>query len=1058
MARLVGKPAAACESCGNGLRAAARFCDACGAAVSHTARTGEHKQVTVLFADVVGSMKLAAALDPERLRELMIDLFNRAAGVVQRYQGTVDKFTGDGLMALFGAPAALEDHALRACISALEIQAVTRRFKVEVRHRDGVDLQLRIGLNSGDVIAGEVGLGPGHYTAVGHAVGMAQRMEAAAPADGVLCSISTAALVADATRLGVVEQVDVKGVDIPVPARRLLGVDADRIVLGRNEGTMLGRNAEMDRLNAVFEAGRGGLVGIVGAPGLGKSRLVSEFVTNVGPQADIVLARCESHATTDAFRALSRLLRAMFKVDGLSDAEARARICGQCPGLLPPHSTDTRILFEAMRIAGAEGAPLQVNVDGRRRRLVEIMAQVMLARDVPAVLVLEDTHWIDAPSDDVLAAFAATLEVTTSVFVTTYRPEFRGALHLSATDTIALRPLDESTAMRLVGQLLGEDPALTPLVERIAVAAVGNPFFAEEIVRDLAGRGLLSGSRGHYRLGGDITEIAVPATVQAVLAARIDRLPGQTKSVLNTAAVIGSCFDAGTLGALLAEPVAPRLAELVSAELIDQTEFLPHQRYCFRHPLVRTVAYESQLSTTRARIHRKLATALEARSPRTVDEYAGQIATHLEAALEPSAAHHWYLRAANWLRTRDLPAARAKWERAQSIADHLPDDHDDVAAMRIAPRALLLSTQFYVGNDPDADIRYRELRDLALASGDVRSLAIAMAGRIWSLTVNEDRVPAAAALASELQELTATANLDAPTMGILLNAVAFARFVDCRFDAALRVIDSIEELAQEVPMMELAPATALRGLVESFLGNTDEGWRHMKAGMAQARLLPPVNYAAISVFWGILASAGLSVADELVDDVREVLRCAESLGDILGLVAAQFSYGTVLLRADSLFHDDAIEVLHRARSTIQKHQLSAMMLPPITADLALHTAGVAGPDGAIDELRELSSCGTAGQSPIFVGPPGEALVELLIARGSPGDLTEVHRILDRWEARRPGIATLDLWWWRSQALLARAEGDSVRFREVAGRYLEHCENLHARGRLATARHLVDSLG
>src|SRR5689334_18225468 len=222
-----------CGSCGNDLRAKARFCDVCGAAVSPTWATGEHKQVTVLFADVVGSMKLAAALDAERLQEIMNELFNRAAAVVQRYQGTVDKFTGDGLMALFGAPVALEDHALRACIAALEIQSVTHALAAEVARRDGVALNLRVGLNSGDVIAGEIGSGVGRYTAVGHPAGLAQRMEAAAPADGVMCSLNTARLVDDSARLRPVQHVTVKGFDQPVAARQLVSVETGSVVLGR---------------------------------------------------------------------------------------------------------------------------------------------------------------------------------------------------------------------------------------------------------------------------------------------------------------------------------------------------------------------------------------------------------------------------------------------------------------------------------------------------------------------------------------------------------------------------------------------------------------------------------------------------------------------------------------------------------------------------------------------------------------------------------------------------------------------------------------------------------
>src|SRR5262245_2699975 len=370
-----------CGSCGNDLRAKARFCDVCGAAVSPTWATGEHKQVTVLFADVVGSMRLAAALDAERLQEIMNELFNRAAGVVQRYQGTVDKFTGDGLMALFGAPVALEDHALRACISALEIQSVTKKYAADVYRSDGVGLQIRVGLNSGEVIAGEIGSGPGRYTAVGHPVGMAQRMEAAAPPGGVLCSLSTAGLIEDATRLGSVEQVAVKGTDAPVPARQLLSVESDRLVLGRNEGVMLGRDRELASLRNLFDANRGCLVGIVGDPGLGKSRLVNEFTAIAASRGtDVVIARCEAHTTTIAFHTVSRLLRAMFRVDGLSDAEARDHTAAQCEGLLAPQSADGQILFEAMGITDENAPALQLSVDGRRRRLVEVMTQAALAR------------------------------------------------------------------------------------------------------------------------------------------------------------------------------------------------------------------------------------------------------------------------------------------------------------------------------------------------------------------------------------------------------------------------------------------------------------------------------------------------------------------------------------------------------------------------------------------------------------------------------------------------------------------------------------------------------
>jgi adenylate cyclase len=1047
-----------CGSCGNDLRAKARYCDACGSPVFPRSATGEHKQVTVLFADVVGSMKLAAELDAERLREIMNELFNRAAAVVQRYQGTVDKFTGDGLMALFGAPSALEDHALRACISALEIQSVTNELATEVLSRDRVALKIRIGLNSGKVIVGEIGSGPGRYTAVGHPVGIAQRMEAAAPPGGVLCSVSTARLVQGAARLGPVEHIAIKGADESATALQLLAVESDRMVLGRNEGLMLGRGAELSQLVEVFDTKGAYLVGVVGAPGLGKSRLIGEFSAIAARHdAKVVVARCESHTSTIAFRALARLLRAMFAVDGLRDAEARERTAAQC-ARLTLHSADAQILFEAMGIADPNAPQLQVSVDGRRRRLAEMMARAVQARSGRTLFVLDDAHWIDAPSDDVLANFAAMLNVTPSMFVTTYRPEFRGALHHHSDQTITLQPLTDVVAVRLAGQLLGDDPLLARLAERIAVAAAGNPFFVEEIVRDLAGRGVLSGSRGSYRLIRDVDEIGVPATVQAVLAARIDRLPAESKSILNAAAVIGTRFDIDTLEALLPRTTSLHLSELVSAELVDQTEFVPRQRYCFRHPLVRTVAYESQLSATRAKTHSRLATAIEARDPGAVDENAALIATHLKESGDLANAYRWHSRAAEWLRPRDLSAARAQWESARHIADQLPDDHHDVLPMRIAPRTMLISTTFFVGDEADIDERYREFRELTTQTGDLRSLAIGSAGRIWSFGVNDNRVPEAAALATELEEFVYGIDCDVATKGIILVSLAYARFASCDFHAALQVIDAILALPQEnEPTVELAIADTLRGFIELCLGNHDQGRRHLHEGNEHARVLPPVSYAAVLGYWATFAAVGMYRPDDLVDEMRDVLRRAESFGDIFGIIAAQWAYGTALLRAQKAAHDEAIFVLECARASIQEHKVFTIALASIGADLAIDAAHKGQRDKAIDELRALFSLHMGKGSRFIVGCPAEALIELLLDRRAVGDLREAHRILDQWETQRPGIPALDLWWLKSRALLAKTEGNTTAYVELTNQYVSLCEKLDARGRLAEARQMAGTV-
>lgn len=1047
-----------CESCGIDLLPRARFCDVCGAPVSPQSLAGEHKQVTVLFADIVGSMRLAAALDAERLREIVTELFNGAAAVVQRYQGTVDKFTGDGLMALFGAPLALEDHPVRACIAALEIQAVTKHLGAEVQRRDGVALQLRIGLNSGGVIVGEIGSGPGRYTAIGHTVGMAQRMEAAAPVGGVLCSYSTSCLVEEAARLGPVEGVAVKGSDEKVPARLLLGVESDRIVVGRNEGLMLGREAEMNQLADIFDA-KGGLVGIVGAPGLGKSRLIGEFTAVARRRdADIVIARCDAHTTALPFRALSRFLRAMFKTDGLNDPDAREQTLAQCGDALPtPECPDSQILFDAMGIADANVPQPAVSFDGRRRRLVDIMLNVVRARTTRTVFTLEDAHWIDAPSDDVLADFAAELGATTSMFITTYRPEFHGVLHQRCDQSIVLEPLTDVVAARQVAQLLGDDPLLDHLARRIAVAAAGNPFFAEEIVRDLAGRGVLTGSRGAYRLMDVVDEIAVPATVQAVLAARIDRLPADAKSMLNAAAVIGAHFDMDILLAVVPDAEPASVADLVSNEFIDQTRFVPRQRYCFRHPLVRAVAYESQLSANRARTHHILASAIAVRDPGAVDENAALIAEHYQAAGELADAYRWHMRSANWLRPRDLAAARTQWESARRIADRLPDDQRDVGAVRIAPRTMLVSTAMYVGNDFDADENYLEFRSLAVQNGDLVSLAVGTAGRVMSLSLNDNKVPEAVTLAAELETLIGGIDCDVATRSIVLTAIAFARFTNCEFDAALRVMDAIMALPQSESTMELAVAETIGGYIEICRGNSVCGRLHLREGTARARALGPVSHAILMVYSSTLVALGMYEPDEFVEEMRDGLRRAESFGDICGLITAQCAYGTVLLRAQSSSPGEAIDVLHRAKSNIQKHNVFTLALGITGADLAADAARNGRRDEAIDDLRALFLLHNDRGFRVFADCAGEALVGLLIDRGRPDDLAEVRHMIDEWQRGGPDIPAVGLVYLKSQVLLAAAEGDSVGYAQLASQYLELCERLDARGRIADARLMVDRI-
>jgi class 3 adenylate cyclase len=313
------------------LGATAKFCSECGAALTHSTRSAEYKQVTVLFADVVHSMDIAAAVGAERLREIMTDLVNRAAAVVQRYGGTVDKFTGDGIMAVFGAPVALEDHAVRACMAALGVQEEAMRLSVEVDDRDGVDLRLRVGLNSGQVIAGEIGSTSLGYTAIGQQVGVAQRMESAAPPGGVMLSESTARLVEGAATVGESELVQIKGADAPVATRRLLGMVEGHRGVGRTESSLVGRPWEMSAVQGLFDRaieGHGAVVAVVGSAGIGKSRLVRE-VTEIAAARGVEVfgAYCESHATDVPFHMVAWTTRQLACECGLKPPTPTPKTC-----------------------------------------------------------------------------------------------------------------------------------------------------------------------------------------------------------------------------------------------------------------------------------------------------------------------------------------------------------------------------------------------------------------------------------------------------------------------------------------------------------------------------------------------------------------------------------------------------------------------------------------------------------------------------------------------------------------------------------------------------------
>ncbi|HTQ16265.1 ATP-binding protein [Mycobacterium sp.] len=1044
----------ACAACGTELPPNSKFCNECGAPVTQVSRSAEYKQVTVLFADVVHSMDIAAALGPERLREIMTELVTAASAVVRRFGGTVDKFTGDGIMAVFGAPVALEDHAFRACLAALGIQDEAQRVAGEVGRRDGLNLQLRVGLNSGQVIAGEIGSGALGYTAIGEQVGMAQRMESVAPPGGVMLSESTARLVECAAVLADPELVHIKGATDPVSARRLIATTRDQ--RWRSDPRLVGRTWELSTINAILDeaiAGAGCVVGVVGPPGIGKSRILREAGALAASRGVQVSATyCESHTSDVPFHAVTALLRSALGVEGLEHEAARAQVRAR---IGPADPEDLLLMDDLLGIADPDIELPSVEAGARRRRLTVLVNAASLARREPVLFLVEDAHWIDEISESMLADYLAVTPQTPTMVLITYRPEYRGALAaISGTQTITLRPLNPAQSVTLIGELLGDDASVHRLTELIAERVAGNPFFAQEIVRDLSERGSIRGAQGSYQLQSEVADINVPATLQAAIASRVDRLSSAAKRTLNAAAVIGSRFTPELLAAL---GIDPSLDELLNSELIDQVGFTPKIEYAFGHPLIRTVAYESQLKSDRAELHRRLAITIEQHEPDLADENSALIAEHREAAGDLHVAFDWHMRAGTWLTHRDLTAARSSWQRARHIADELPGADSGRPAMRITSRRLLCASAFLSGGAM-SDTNFDELSELALATGDRVSLAMGMAGRVSTLVVHA-RLREASLLGSELVSLLES--IDDPTLalGLLYTSVG-AKYRTGDLSETLRLTQRMIDLADGDPVKgdiilgsPLSAAIMLRGCARCCLG--DPRWRgdiDTAATMLRA-FDAPTRAVSLNFKYSLAFPEQVLLPDAAArQETAEMLEIAQQSRHDFTLAYARLFRGVTLVADDGPQRNDGYVLLAAAREAAVDGRFTRMAAPIVDTAVAREKARTGDLVGAIELSRAALDAQFASGHMMSYGPATAVLVEALLQEGTASDLQEAQAAIDRLAAvpTEPGFVLLDIWLLRLRALLARAHGDEAAYQDYRDRYRAMANSLGFEGHIAWA--------
>ena len=751
-----------CASCGSEINPAAKFCAQCGHAVtgsvprlpspdayvpkhlvdkiltSKGAMEGERKQVTVLFADLKGSMELLADRDPEEARKILDPVLERLMDAVHRYEGTVNQVMGDGIMALFGAPLAHEDHTARACYAALLMQESVERYASGVHALGEGALKIRVGLNAGEVVVRSIGNDLRmDYTAVGQTTHLAARMEQMAPPGSIL-------IPADALRLaeGYVEvkslgRFTIKGLAHPIEVCEVIGAGRARtrfqVSAARGLTRFVGRDAEIDELHRTLKqarSGQGQVLAVVGEAGLGKSRLFHEFIHSPSTEGCLVLeCGSVSFGKARSYLPIIDLLKVYFHIEDRDDQfTIREKVAGRLltagealHSALPP--------FLALLDVPVEDPSWQALDPAQRRHRTLTAVQGLLlweSRVQPLLIVVENLNWIDSQTQGLLDSLVNSLPTTPILLLVNYRPDYQhGWASRTYYRQIRIDPLAPASAEELLRALLGDDVTLQQLKRLLVERTEGNPFFLEESVRTLVETGVLAGERGGYRLAKDVTSIQVAPTVQAVLAARIDRLSAENKRLLQCAAVIGKDVPFTLLRAIAdvhEDDLQAGLSDLQAAEFVYETSLFPDLEYTFKHALTHEVAYGSLLQNRRHALHARVVEALEMLYPERRAEQVERLAHHAVRAEMWEAAEAYQRQAGSKALARSANREAAAYlEQALRALERLPETPDTLR--RAIDLRFDLRNAFLPMGKFDTFYRYlREAETLARKLGDQRRL------------------------------------------------------------------------------------------------------------------------------------------------------------------------------------------------------------------------------------------------------------------------------------------------------------------------------------------------
>jgi class 3 adenylate cyclase/tetratricopeptide (TPR) repeat protein len=854
---------------------------------SRSAIEGERKLVTVLFADVAGFTAMSEKLDPEDVHQIMDVCFRILMDEIHRFEGTVNEFRGDGLMALFGAPIAHEDHAQRACHAALGSQEVLASYGEKLKREHGVDFKVRIGMNSGAVVVGAIGDDLRmDYTAQGDTANLAARMETSADPGKVLVSGNTYKLTRDFFKFKPMEKIQVKGKQEHQEAYELVRptdvVTRLEASVARGLKELVGRDDELEALARAFDKAKRGeaqVVDIVGEAGIGKSRLAYEFRKTVGEQALFLSGACVHYGRNMNFLPVIDVVKAGFGIeDGMNEEEVTSRIAAQTADGLFPMIAFYRNLLS---LQVDDPSFKMLDPEGRKYGTFEAVKNLLLtiSAEKPLVVFLEDVHWIDKISEELFAFLSRCILDHPILMLSAYRPEgsppWTQGVHYQR---LGLETLSSKSSIRLVRNMVGGLPLDSDLEKKIVAKTGGNPFFVEEIVRDLLDRRELVKSVDRYVSSRPIDELEIPDTVQGVLSARMDRLSDDLKRTMQVASVIGRDFAFRLLKGImeLGEELRSHLSNLVGLEVLYEKCLYPELEYIFKHALTQEVAYESLLKQRRRKIHERIGQIIEELYPDRLEEYFDVLAHHYQRSGNLVKAVHFLLLAGEKSNQRGaIISARELFEKALEIAESSAIELDIASKVRLQRgRAVAALNMGDVGVASEA---YRTVIQMGRNHGKPDQERVGLMGLTNVAYMWHDRVEAKRVLQEAIS--WAQEHGDRALESVVLSSMAHGAAIDGRRQQGHEMVVAAEQIAEQVGKpAPIFVARTVRALTERWLGNpvtTIELTEGMIETLQKRFALVPLATAAMN--------RGIALAETgRIDEASEVLSKAIEISEKFG--------------------------------------------------------------------------------------------------------------------------------------------------------------------------------